>query len=188
MKPGRNVRRFNDGSAQVAKRLVRAFVPPGRPVATVVRCGAAYWIGPGLLDLAHQSPVWLVGGTCAFCIAAWRAEPEKATEAEPADNAEGAESSAYTDDEIRAAVQTVAHAAVAGRNGVHIKELLSELQRVDLLAPEVTVADLRRSLERWGIPTRDSVKVAGVNLTGVHRDDLPPLPQPLPDPALADAG
>lgn len=185
MKPGRNVRRLHDGSALVAKRIGWAFVPKDRPVATVIRCGALYWIGPGLLDLAHQSPVWLVGATCAWCVAAWRAKPQKTAEAEAADQSE---TSAYTDDEVRHAVDELVRNAVVGRNGVHVAELLAELQRVGYLDAEITVAELRRALERWDILTRDSVKVGGVNKPGVHRDDLQPLLQPLPEPALADAG
>lgn len=76
---------------------------------------------------------------------------------------------------------------IGGANGVHLDVLLGVLveDRVTLLAdrrpvPSPTVADVRRDLEGRGIRVRDSLKVAGRNRVGVHRDDLPAPSAPLP--------
>ncbi|WP_282204524.1 hypothetical protein [Kitasatospora fiedleri] len=78
MKPGWRIRRLTDGSATVTRRLGRSFVPldadgETRLIASGIRIGAGLLLGNGLLTLAHQSPAWLIGGTCTWCWAAWRA-------------------------------------------------------------------------------------------------------------------
>lgn len=181
---GRAAHRLYTGSVLVAQRVGAWFVPAERPVAATVRCVGAGWLGlhlaPGLLD--HGALI-AATGACWYW-AAWRAEPKDAE----ADKTNTASQPTHTPEEIQAAILQLLHTAVAGRNGVHIAELLAELQDVDYLGPDVTVTELRRTLERWGITTRDSVKVAGTNKPGVHRDDLQPLPEPLPSPDLAAAG
>lgn len=173
MKPGRNVRRFHDGSVLVARLIGRAFVPEGRPVAAVIRCGATCWISPSLLDLAHQSPVWMVGATCAWCVAAWRAEEQPEGENEMAEPT-------HTDAEIYEDTVTRLRALIGDRNGVLLTAVLADWQGEGWIAPEVTGAELGRQFQRRGIPVRASLKVAGQVGPGVHRDDLPAAAEPLP--------
>jgi hypothetical protein len=181
---GRAATRLYSGSALVAQRIGAWFAPEERPVAATIRCGGALWagahFGPGLLD---HGPLLAAASVC-WCWAAWRAKPIEDKSEQDGE----AESPQHTVEEIRTGVHQLLHAAVAGRNGVHLSELLDTLQQAGLLGAEVTLPELRRALDRWGIPTRDSLKVAGLNRAGVHRDDLPPLPEPLPQPVLADAG
>lgn len=187
MKPGPSVRRLHDGSVLVAQRIGRGFVPEGQPLAALIRCGGALWISGRVLTLLHQSPLWLVGGTCAWCVAAWRAEPDQT----PTTRADPTAEPAHTDAEIYASAVEHLQTLIGDRNGVHLSEILTTWQTAGWVG-QIPAAELGRQLQRRGIPIRSSIKVAGATNAGVHRDDLPaaaePLPQPLPDPALADAG
>lgn len=178
--------RLYTGSATLTKRLGHWLAPEGRPVAATVRLGATGWLGlhlgPSLLD--HGALV-AAAGVC-WCWAAWRTRPAEESKQDPDGQAED-DGPRHTAAEIRDGVHRLLHAAVAGRNGVHLAELLGELQQAGFLGEEVTLPELRRALEQWGVTARDSLKVAGLTRVGVHRDDLPPLPDPLPLPALADA-
>lgn len=187
MKPGPSVHRLHDGSALVARRIGRAFVPEGRPLAAVIRCGAALWLSGPTLTLLHQSPLWLVGGTCAWCVAAWRAEPD---EEQPEQDAPAPAGPAHSDAEIYDDAVARLRELIGDRNGVLIPDILTAWRGAGWLGPDVTGAALQRQLIARGIPVRSSIKVAGSTNAGVHRDDLPataePLPQPLPDaPSVA---
>jgi hypothetical protein len=62
------------------------------------------------------------------------------------------------------------HALLGDRNGVHLSQVAEHLS-VDQRA-------VRGFLDEHGIRVRQSLKIDGLNLTGVHRDDMPPLPSP----------
>ncbi|WP_406000704.1 hypothetical protein [Streptomyces sp. NBC_00829] len=71
---------------------------------------------------------------------------------------------------------------IGERNGVHLATVRTELE-AETRRPW-TPADVRSLLADAGVPMRDGVRVRGVgNSTGVHRDDVPPLPSPAPPPA-----
>jgi hypothetical protein len=188
MKAGWRIRRLADGSALVARRVGRAFVPVDedgelRLLATTVRCGVGLWVGSGILGHAHPSPLWLVGGTCAWCIAAWRAEPD-AEEQQPEQTAAGP---VHTDAEIYASAVDHLRELIGDRRAVLLGEVLADWQAHGWVG-QVPAAELGRQLVARGIPVRPSVKVAGSVGPGVHRDDLPAVAEPLPDAPAVAAG
>lgn len=68
------------------------------------------------------------------------------------------------------------------RNGVHLAPLRTQLE-AETGRPWPPAA-VRELLADAGVPVRDGVRIKGVgNTTGVHRNDLPPLPSPAPPPA-----
>lgn len=179
--------RLYTGSVTLTKRLGHWLAPEQRPVAATIRVGATGWLGLHLGPAMIDHPGLLASVGACWCWAAWRTRPTEESEQDPDEQAED-DGPRHTAAEIRDAVHRLLHAAVAGRNGVHVVELLGELQTAGLIGTEVTVAELRRALEGWGIPVRDSLKVSGLNRPGIHRDDLQPLPEPLPQPVLVTAG
>lgn len=189
MRAGWRIRRLTDGSTIVAGRVRRAFVPVDTDgelllLPTLIRCGAGLCAGKGLLTLAHHSPLWLAGATCAWCVAAWRAEPETEAEEQPKQDAPAAP--ANSDAEIYESTVGYLRALIGDRNGVHLSEALAGLQEQGHVDRAVTAAEFGRQLQRRGVPVRASLKVAGSVGPGVHRDDLPAPAQPLPDtPAVA---
>lgn len=185
MKAGPAVHRLHDGSALVARRIGRAFVPEGSPLAAIIRCGAALWLSGPTLALLHQSPLWLAGGSCAWCVAAWRAESE---EEQPEPDAPVPAGPAHSDAEIYEGIVDYLRRLVADRNGVHLNEALNGLQAQAHLGVVVSVAEFGRQLQRRGIPVRASLKVAGSVGPGVHRDDLPAVAKPLPDTTFVAVG
>jgi hypothetical protein len=65
--------------------------------------------------------------------------------------------------------------------GVHLRDLLAHAQAHGMFE-DLDVTSFRAHLERRGFPIKDRVRVRGLGVTvGIHRDDLPPLPEPLPD-------
>lgn len=193
MKAGWRVRRLVDGSAIVGSRIRRTLFPADddgelRLLATAARCGAAGWAAYVVLDSPHPSPVWFVAGTCVWCTAAWRAKPEPALEEQPADAPPATPEPAHTDTEIYEGLVDYLRRLIADRNGVHLTEALRGLQARRLLGAEVSAAEFGRQLQRWGIPVRASLKVAKSVGPGVHRDDLPPATEPLPETTSLAAG
>lgn len=70
---------------------------------------------------------------------------------------------------------------IGPRNGVHLATLRTVLE-AETRSPWAP-GDVRSLLAAAGVPVRDGVRVRGVgNSTGVHRDDVPPLPSPAPPP------
>lgn len=190
MKAGWRIRRLTDGSATVARRVGRAFVPLDedgelRLLATVVRCGPAVLVAPRLLDLAHQSPVWLVGGTSAWCIAAWRARPGKPAPAVAADEPE--ETLVEPDPaDLRQAVVDRLLDWVGDRRGIHLAEVY---ERYRELPGHQHLADgqIRAALvDHYGITVRPAVRTPDGVRAGIHRDDLQPLPSPDVAAAVAE--
>jgi hypothetical protein len=193
MKPGWRIRRLDTGSRIVARRTYQALVPLDtdgeiRLIATILRTGPALAAAPGLLDLAHQSPVWLVGGTSAWCIAAWKAGAAPVAEVD-AENTPAEETREHLSQEQATTLLLARiHTLIGANRGVHLDRILEELIADRQLPAVTTVADLRRDLTARGIPTRDSLKANGAVRVGIHADDLQPLSQPLPQTALADVG
>ncbi|MDX3074607.1 hypothetical protein [Streptomyces sp. MI02-7b] len=84
-------------------------------------------------------------------------------------------------------------ANIGDRNGVHLAVLLGLLHR-DKLLTHLDQAGLREQIEARKIRVRDSVKIGGTVMVGVHRDDFPrrvkaPLPPAdSPSPTGSSAG
>ena len=191
MKAGWRVRRIATGSAIVRKRLGRAFVPLDndgeiRLIASGIRIAGGLALGNGALTLAHQSSIWLIGGTCAWCWAAWRASAENAPAAEKA--APDVEPQPWTDEQVHQHLDKLIPELIGDRRGVHLRTVLARLQEDGALPGTTTAAALGRDLECRGYTVRASLKVAGQVLPGLHRDDLPAAAQPLPDRTRALAG
>jgi len=71
---------------------------------------------------------------------------------------------------------------IEDRRGVHLVTVRTQLEAET--GRPWTPGDVRALLASAGVPVRDGVRVAGVgNSTGVHRQDMPPLPSPAPPPA-----
>lgn len=173
--------RLSDGSAVVARRIGRTLAPKSRPLAALIRCGAALYVGRIVVDLMHQQPMWAAIGACIWCRAAWRAKAEKPDAGpEPA-------SPAHTDSEIYESAVEELRKLIGNRNGALLSEVLVAW-RAEGWIGDVTAAELGRQLVARGIPVRASLKVAGAVNAGVHRDDLPALPQPLPESTLVKVG
>lgn len=189
MKAGWRIRRLANGSRLVARRTGRAFVPlhPDgeiRLLATIVRCGPAALAAPRLLDLAHQSPVWLVGGTGAWCIAAWRARPDapKAKEEE----AEQEEPGEVGPADLRQAVVDRLLGWVGERRGIHLAEVY-ERYRQQPGHSHLTDTQIRTALvDHYRIPVRPGVRTPDGVRAGIHRDDLQPLPSPAAPAPVAE--
>lgn len=171
------------GSALLGQRYVAGSArwvcassgPAGRAGRTVLLlvAGLLVWraarLWPGLLWLA--APAWLV--------AAWRATPDppedpvKEAPAVPPANA------------IRALLWQL----IGDAPGIHLRDVLAHLHKHDH-HPSWTVADLRRHLERHGIPVDPKLKLAGTPTRGVRRDALgtpPPAAAPSPSPSASTA-
>jgi hypothetical protein len=185
VRAGWRIRRLADGSALVARRVGRAFAPVDddgelRLLATAVRSGSALWVGSGILGHAHPSPLWLAAGTCAWCVAAWRAEPD--TEAQQEQQAEAGPEQ-YDPEATRDALTRLLHDRIAGQKGVHLTTLVDALHKVGKTG--WTVPALRQHYEAYGIPVRSQLYLGGSNRAGVHRDDLTAVPVPQPDSRAA---
>lgn len=198
MKGGWRVRRLAAGSSIVAKRTGRAFVPLHedgeiRILATIVRCGPTAWSAPGLLDLAHQSPIWLAGGTCLWCWAAWRAGAAPAKPTAPEQQGEPADGEQPTDapgepspEDLRAAVLQRLLDWVGDRRGIHLAEVY---ERYRQLPGHEHLADgqIRAALvDHYAVPVRPAVRIGDKVARGIHRDDLQALPSPEEGAPVAD--
>lgn len=75
---------------------------------------------------------------------------------------------------------TLAHKLIGAAPGVHLAALAAAL------GPAWTIAHVRALAARHQVPVRPSVRDAAQRVSpGVHRGDLPPLPEPLPEGAVA---
>jgi hypothetical protein len=199
VRAGWRIRRLTTGSGIIAKRVRRGFVPlrpdgEVRLLATLARCVPAAYAAPRLLDLAHQSPVWLVGGTGAWCIAAWRARPDKAPAEQPDAEVEAGEDDQAPADEpgapdpaaLRQAVVDQLLGWVGDRRGIHLSEAY---ERYRELPGHEHLADtqIRAALvDHYRIPVRPAVRTPDGVRAGIHRDDLQPLPSPDAPAPVAD--
>lgn len=115
----------------------------------------------------------------AWCVAALCVAPPTARDQLPEEDAKtGSDTTAEPRGEAWRAFVT--H-AIGDRQGVHLRDLLDGLHQTGH-HPDWEVADVKRVCEAAGIPVRPRVRVRGMGVTvGVHRDDLPPLPEPSPE-------
>ena len=140
----------------------------------------AYLAGYGCLHAPHVARFAVPGALIAWCVAAWWTAPP----ADPVESAKEAEEEAPTEgqQDVYAATLEWIWRQVGDRQGVHLRDLLEHAQAYGMFEG-LDVSELRVHLERWGIPVRNRVRVRGLGVTvGVHRDDLPTPPEPLPDP------
>lgn len=162
-------------AAGAAQWVRAADGPVGIVVRIVLLLGAvllawrAFRLWPGLLWLA--APAWIV--------AAWRTAPglpeepvEEAPAAPPAD-----------------AIRALLWQLIGDGPGVHLSTVLAHLQEHGH-HPSWKVADLRRHLERHGIPVELKLKLSGTPTRGVRRDALgtpPPVADRAPSPSASTA-
>jgi hypothetical protein len=191
VRAGWRVRRLTDGSAVLGRRLGRWFVPEDRLVATVVRCGGAVLAAPRVLDLAHQSSLWLAGGTCVWCWAAWRAEEPQAPASDVGEDVENEEAAGPAEDEPEEGEEdegTEFLAALhqlmpAPEDRLHLAQIAAAH-----LGDERATGRVRELCAAAGVPI-DDVRVRGRgSSTGVYARKLPPLPDPSRRPLLTVVG
>ncbi|MCX5229690.1 hypothetical protein [Streptomyces sp. NBC_00233] len=136
------------------------------PIVRLVLLGAA---ASAVVAAVRALPwlMWLLTGW--WLRAAWKATPTPAQE-EP----EGTEEAPTTTapEAVYDATLAWVRDQVGDRNGVHLSDLLTHAHAHDLLT-DLDLPAFRATLERWGIPVRQQLKVGGKNRPGVHRDDLP---------------
>jgi hypothetical protein len=201
MKPGWRLQRLARGSRTVAKRTGRAFVPLDpdgeiRLIASGLRITAGAALGNGLLNAAHQSPLWLTGGTCLWCWASWRAGAAPAKPAAPAEEEEeesaGAEQVPVdgpgepSPEDLRAAVVQRLLDWVGDRRGIHLAEVYERYRQLPG-HQHLTDAQIRAALvDHYAVPVRPAVRIGDKVARGIHRDDLQPLPSPATDAPVAD--
>lgn len=119
------------------------------------------------------------GAVVAWCAAAWWMAP-------PADlpasvQTAVTEAPAADPQDVYEATLEWIRQRIGTAQGVHLRDLLAHAQAHGMFE-DLDVTTLRAHLERRGFPVKDRVRVRGLGVTvGIHRDDLPPLPEPLPD-------
>ena len=175
------------GAALVSGSVVlaaRGWRRVGERLGTWERLGAiaagGYVAMYGCVHAPHIARFAVPAAVAAWCVAAWWIAP-------PADLPEPVE--AVVSEALAAAPQDVYAATlewirrqIGERQGVHLRDLLEHAQAHGMFEG-LDVSELRGHLGRAGIPGRNRVRVRGLGVTvGIHRDDLPPLPEPLPDP------
>lgn len=146
----------------------------GAVAATGYAAGFACWHAPDVARFA------IPGTVVAWCVAAWWMAPPVEAEA-PAETAVEEQPASSTHDVYAATLDWIRQ-RIGDRQGVHLRDLLEHAQAHGMFEA-LDVTELRAHLERHGFPVRDRVRVRGLGVTvGVYRADLPPLPEPLPDP------
>jgi hypothetical protein len=199
VKPGWRLKRLARGSRAVAKRTGRAFVPLDqdgeiRLIASGLRIAAGAALGNGLLNAAHQSPIWLTSGTCLWCWASWRAGAAPAKPAAAVEQQDEPERDEQPVDgpgepspeDLRAAVVERLLDWVGDRRGIHLAEVY---ERYRQLPGHQHLADtqIRAALvDHYAIPVRPAVRIGDKVARGIHRDDLQPLPSPAAAEPVAD--
>jgi hypothetical protein len=139
---------------------------------------AGYVVVYAGIHARQAAPFVLPVVVVVWCSAAWCVAPPTATKQVPAVEAEPPTS---TPQDVYEATLEWIWGQIGDRQGVHLRDLLEHAQAHGMLGG-LDVTTLRAHLERHGFPVRDRVRVRGLGVTvGIHRDDLPPLPQPLPD-------
>lgn len=192
MRAGWRIRRLTDGSAIVARRVGRAFVPLDedgelRLLATAVRCVPTAYVTPRLLDFAHQAPILVAGATGAWCAAAWRARLAKPSPAQaPAEDAEEEPLDEPDPADLRQAVLDRLLDWIGERRGIHLAEVYSRYRELPghghLTEPQIRAA----LTDHYRIPVRPAVRTPDGVRAGIHRDDLQPLPSPESTTPVAD--
>lgn len=183
MNASRPVENIARGSARIARGLGPALWPGERSEAV------ARWILLGLVGSVavtalsvHRWLMWIALGVGLFVAHQAGRSPEADTEPDVDDE----QPEEWHPDDVIELVWEL----VGDRKGVHLSTLRTALEAETSRA--WTPADVRALLASARVPVRDGVRVRGVgNTTGVHRDDLPPLPSPAPPPGpvgVVDAG
>lgn len=120
-----------------------------------------------------------------WCAASWWASPITSEPKQAAETAAEQEPTT-TPEEVYAATLDWIRQQIGDRQGVHLRDLLEHAQAHGMFE-DLDVTTLRAHLERRGFPVKDSVRVRGLGVTvGIRRDDLPLLPEPLPDPDCSE--
>lgn len=142
----------------------------------------AYVGGYGCWHSPHIARFAIPGALLAWCVAACWAAPPAKTASRPVSEAAVEQPPSSAPDDVYAATLEWIRQQVGDRQGVHLRDLLEHAQAHGMFT-DLQVSDLRTHLERWRIPVRNKVRVRGLGVTvGIYRDDLPPLPEALPDP------
>lgn len=114
----------------------------------------------------------------AWCVAAWCVAPPAPVEHEQLADEEPA---GRDPQEVYEGTLEWIRRQIGDRQGVHLRDLLEHANAHGMLEG-LDVSEFRAHLERRGIPVRNRVRVRGLGVTvGIHRDDLPPLPEPSPE-------
>ncbi|GGY81264.1 hypothetical protein CP967_08565 [Streptomyces nitrosporeus] len=123
-----------------------------------------------------SEPVILAPAAGIWVLAALHAkEPPEPEDEAPAEDAAEAEGGAPAEPPVVALVR----AQIGDEKGVHLSVLYPAMRASLPGAEKAPDEALRQLLRDHRIPTRRSVRVGGVaGRSGVHRDDLPPLPSP----------
>ncbi|MET9510775.1 hypothetical protein ABZX62_20335 [Streptomyces flavidovirens] len=116
---------------------------------------------------ATTSVMWVL--VIIWCVAAWRAvqpaqrpNAEKEPDLHPEDLAE------------------LLWELAGDRKGVHLAQVAQQLTR-ETHGRSWSIPDVKALLKAAGVPTRHSVRVAGLGVAvGVHRQDIPGSPSPAP--------
>lgn len=199
----RAAERLSTGSSILARRAALRFAARCRKARRDDLSGVKAALGPLLLlgvavgalyvmaGIVRARPwlMWPLVGT--WCLAAWRTgkpaadaaetTPDNAPEDAPETTSEGPPETSPED--VYGATLAWVWQMIGDRQGVHLRDLLTNARSAGLFE-DLDVAAFRALLEGWGIPVRPSVRVRGVGVSvGIHRDDLPPLSEPLPEPS-----
>jgi len=136
----------------------------------------------GCAHAPHVARFAVPGAIVVWCAAAWWVAPPTRTEPDEPAGEELEQLPAGQAQDVYAATLEWVREQIGDRQGVHLRDLLEHAQAHSMFET-LDVSELRAHLERWGIPVRNRVRVRGLGVTvGIYRDDLPPLPEPLPDP------
>jgi hypothetical protein len=173
-------RRADEASAWVARGRRddldgwQAALGPALRLALLAAAGYGAW----RICRAWPALLWGIAG-CWFLIS-WRAGAPAAPE--PVEEEPPAVAPA-------AAIRALLWQLIGDAPGVHLRDVLAHLQEQGH-HPTWTVADLRRHLERHGIPIDPKFKLAGTPTRGVRRDALgtpPPAADRAPSPSASTA-
>lgn len=137
-------------------------------------------VGYGAWRLCRALP-WLLWGAAGYwLLLAWRAGAPAAPEP--------VEEEPLVDDPADA-IRALLWQLIGDAPGIHLRDVLAHLHKHDHHT-SWTVADLRRHLERHGIPIDPKLKLAGTPTRGVRRDALgtpPPVAAQAPSPSASTA-
>jgi len=157
------------GSAILARRAW-GLIAPDAPVWQ--RLGYTAAGGYITVAVAQSQPAvipWAVpGAVIGWCVAAWTIAPGSDPQPEP----EG-----EPHETPRTAFVLWLLATIGDRPGIHLQELYPAMRQLPGHG-ELDDGQLREALRTLGIPVRRSLRIGAVaGRSGVHRDDLSPLPQ-----------
>lgn len=186
-----------DGSATMLRRWTdrtagwcrRAKTPAGRAVRAALALLLAWLAVRAASRFARGHPWRIAFLTAWWCWAAWRAwrsgprTPISSAAAEPEREVLDEASPTVSPEEFLRLVRQ----AIGDARGVHLITLVERLTETHPGRPWDT-SDVRSLAAAAEVPVRPVVRAPGRGPTvGIHRDDLPPLPDPAPiDPQGSD--